>query len=400
MVIRPVSRAGLRGAVMTHSTGHGWMGQVDSQRRRDWGGLSRRGLLVGAVGAVGCGLLGPLPRALYGEVAAACRSGAGALWALQAEHGGLPSPVVGLLRPGHATTALALDALLGLPSGWRQAPPGAIDRAEAFLLAARDDRGALGRPGGTTEYPVYATALALKAMARRRRRGDSAWDRTVVWLRSQQLLSGWEDHGAYGGFPLGGAAPTPPNAGHVDLSMTRVAIEALSMWAPGDRGWADAAGRFARRCRVDGGFVYAPVDLPTNKAGCAGAAASSCRAYGSATADGLLSLLALGGGSGDPDLVAAHRALLKRHRVDVNPGLEDGPMAAFAPAMRFYYRAVAARVFAVLGGPDGWRGTVCRALVSEQGRDGTWRNESGLQKEDCPVVATSLALLALSAASG
>ncbi len=81
-----------------------------------------------------------------------------------------------------------------------------------------------------------------------------------------------------------------------------------------------------------------------------------------------------------------------------NPRLADGPMPAFASAMRYCYRATAAPVLARHGGPPGWRDALIDALVAEQATDGSWRNASPLQKEDCPVVATSLALLALGAA--
>jgi hypothetical protein len=92
--------------------------------------------------------------------------------------------------------------------------------------------------------------------------------------------------------------------------------------------------------------------------------------------------------------------MLERHRVDRNPGLEDGPMAAFGPAMRGYYRAVAADVFSRFGGPDGWREQIVEAVIKEQLSDGSWVSESALQKEDEPILATGFALLALAHASG
>ena len=47
--------------------------------------------------------------------------------------------------------------------------------------------------------------------------------------------------------------------------------------------------------------------------------------------------------------------LRAHHRVDANPGVEDGPMHLLAEAMRGYYRAGAASCFAAAGGPASWR---------------------------------------------
>ena len=58
------------------------------------------------------------------------------------------------------------------------------------------------------------------------------------------------------------------------------------------------------------------------------------------------------------------------------------------------------RVFKRLGGPPGWQDGLITALIAEQGEDGLWRNELALQKESEPIIASSFALLALSAALG
>jgi len=70
-------------------------------------------------------------------------------------------------------------------------------------------------------------------------------------------------------------------------------------------------------------------------------------------------------------------------------------MEAFGTAMRGYYRAASAEVFARLEGPSGWRESLVDAVLAEQAEDGSWRNESPLQKEDDPLVATGFAVQAL-----
>ena len=117
---------------------------------------------------------------------------------------------------------------------------------------------------------------------------------------------------------------------------------------------------------------------------------------GGSTADGLLALVALGLGRSDLPVQRGLSRLHALHQVDANPGLEGGPMASFAPAMRGYWRAGACEVYARLGGPPGWRQGLATVIAAEQGDDGSWRNPSQLQKEDDPLVATAFALQALS----
>ena len=184
----------------------------------------------------------------------------------------------------------------------------------------------------------------------------------------------------------------PPQSGHVDLSMTRRAIEALA--APEWEG-ADEARAFVLRCRcLDGGFIYSPVQPGLNKG-----AGGPDRSYGTATCDGILALLALGEPSGSDIVADAVGRLEAIHRPDRNPGLEGGPMDAFATAMAGYYQAASAKVFAAVGGPPGWRDDLTTAVAAGQRPDGSWANASTLQKEDDPLIATAFALAALSAGS-
>ena len=66
-----------------------------------------------------------------------------------------------------------------------------------------DDEGALGRVGPVTDYPVYATALAVRAWIAGDRPVPAA---AAAWLVSRQLTveTGWRDHPAEGGFDMGG----------------------------------------------------------------------------------------------------------------------------------------------------------------------------------------------------
>jgi hypothetical protein len=293
---------------------------------------------------------------------------------------------VGFLRPGVTLTALILGALCEARAAGASVPDEPVARAAAFLVRSRAPSGMLGW-GPVPEYPTYATALAVRALAASHAGWQAGAEPMVAWLLGQQLAGdGWGDHPARGGFPMGSPTPrTPPDAGHVDLSMTRHALEALRAFGvdAGHPAWAEGR-RFVGACAGRrGGFRYAPAEPEVNKGEAPDAG------YGTATADGVLALRAIGGA--DAEVRAAVQFLLDRFRADANPGV-GGLFGGYGPAMRFYWRSVAAGALA--GEPGGWAGAIRDALAAEQRPDGRWEGDSGLQKEHDPLVATALGVLA------
>jgi len=298
------------------------------------------------------------------------------LWSKQGADGGWHSETYGLLRSGQSLTPFILLALLDAPD----APKDAVDRAVKFILANTNAAGEVGRSDPSLEdYPNFATSLAIRAL----RRAGKPVDKMVDALRAQQFrdANGWKPADVpYGGWGMGGPLRQPPHPGHVDLCMTRHALQAVG----------DPAGRvktYLDRCRnADGGFMFSPVVLDANKAGVG-------KSYGTATADAVLSLLALG----EP----ADRALewlASHHRVDGVPGFEEG--SKWRDGMLYYYLAASAQAFkAAKSGPKGWQEEMIRSLAGRQREDGSFRNASFLMKEDDPLIATTLALLALTSAT-
>ncbi len=386
-------------------------------RRRVLGSL----LLVAAGGVLpGCRALvsDGLDRETHARATRAVAAGARFLWASQSEDGLFRSRTYGLLRGGQSLTPFVLESLLRISA--RFDPP-EVDRAKRVVVATtrlldlRATSGALGFAGSASDYPCYSTGLLLSCLGLARL---PEWAVLAApsadWLLGQQLRSalGWKGHPAEGGWGMGTPRPlTPPDSGHVDLSMTRRVLEGLrAVGRPLGRSASEEARGFILRCqRSNGGFVYSPVDEALNKGVRSAVSPSSetspgevvptSLGYGSATSDALLALAALG----DPVDRLANRGLAwlrDNHRVDVNPGVERGPMAPFAAAMRGYYRAGSARCFTRWGGPPDWRAALVHAVADEQHADGAWRNESALQKEDDPLVATPLALSALVEAVG
>ncbi|MCO4773467.1 MAG: hypothetical protein KDA24_25770, partial [Deltaproteobacteria bacterium] len=336
---------------------------------------------------------------------------AGVKWLLDAQspNGRWQSSTYGYLKEGQSLSPFVLDALIDAPAAGVALPPESVSLALRGILGLVDEQGRIGFSGPAADYPVYATGLALSCLGRLRPEGwEPATKPLLAWLRSQQFTGrgGWRSHPALGGFPMGWTTPPePPNAGHVDLSMTRRALEGMRAAGvqPGDPTFR-LAFRFILGSRGgDGGFVYSQVEPQLNKGHPHGTGHMS---YGTATCDGLLALRAVSPADvgalpaderPEPVRIALDR-LLAMHRTDVNPGVLGGPMEPFATAMRGYYRAASSRVFATFSaGPEGWRESMIDAVATEQRDDGSWQSTSNLQKEDDPLVATAFAVRALSA---
>jgi squalene-hopene/tetraprenyl-beta-curcumene cyclase len=246
--------------------------------------------------------------------------------------------------------------------------------------------GAIGVRGGDADYPNYATALAVDALIAARRGSWSADIAPMVaQLRSQQFseANGWTpEHTAYGGWGMGGTIRRPPEAGHVDLSMTRFVLEALR--AAGVDGTDPAMTRarvfLERSQNHDGGFFFSPVTPALNKAG---QSAEGFVSYGTTTADGVLALRASGVPDSDDRIARAMAWLDRNHHPDWVPGFDEGesPEASWRTGLRFYYAAAIARVRPQL-----------RVRLPEQADDGSFRNANGCVKEDDPLIATTFAV--------
>ncbi len=296
------------------------------------------------------------------------------LLAAQSDDGGWKSETYGLLRRGESLTPLVLTALL--ESG-ETVPRAAVDRAVAFVRARIDKEGALGRSDPfAVDYPNYATSLGVHALIRA---GADGWRPMLAYLRGQQFTeaNGWtRDDACYGGWGVGGDVRRPPHPGHVDLSMTRYALEAFQ--AAGAAASDPALGKaavFVNRLRnSDGGYCFSTVVEDANKAG-------SGVSYGSATCDAWRALRIVGAPAD-----SARGWLLRRHRADSVAGFESHPDKRWTRGLFFYYAA---------GYPFPDKGLAAR-LADEQRSDGSWRNSEPLVKEDDPLIATALALRALS----
>ncbi|MEM9176045.1 MAG: hypothetical protein AAGC67_12490, partial [Myxococcota bacterium] len=197
--------------------------------------VTRRAVLLGGACLAGQGLLGAFAPARAATTDATPDAGAEQVlsralaWlrTQRTEDGRYPSRRYGLLRGGASLTPFTLLAIerAGALSDDEAA------RSLAALARRCDERGALGLREAAADYPCYATGMMLSLLARRPDAAPAGLaNRTRDWLLDQQLgrTKGWTDHPAQGGWGMGSAVPrTPPDAGHVDLSMTRRVIEGL-----------------------------------------------------------------------------------------------------------------------------------------------------------------------------
>jgi len=320
---------------------------------------------------------------------AALRRGCQYLWSQQGQDGGWHSRTYGLLKSGQSLTGFVLNALLQVPRQTCQPPAGGLDRALAFLERNTNAEGAVGKMDPLLyDYPNYATALAVQALRRAGRSGEAL----VAWLRTQQFTEehGWQrGDAAYGAWGMGGEPRIAPNAGHVDLSMTRHALQALAAaGVPASDPAFTRARVFVERCQnPDGGFFFSTVVLDANKAGQDG---SQYRSYGTATADGILALLAMGTPADSDRVRSARRWLAANDQPDGAPGFIGPAYRRWTAGLRFYYAAASAEAF------GGVSPKLAASLEASERSDGGWRNVENLVKEDDPLIATGFAVAALS----
>jgi hypothetical protein len=282
-------------------------------------------------------------------------------------------------------------------------------------------------------YPVYSAAGAVIVLSDPSNAKDRrARDSRLEFLRSRQLTEAldWQPVDvAYGGWGYASGLPRKPKPGEPvpalsepNLSATVFALEALCAAGCGPDDPAIRKARtFVLRCQNfaegsdrqdpkfdNGGFFFIPGDAVRNKAGVAGRDAQKrerFNSYGSASADGLRALLMCGAASDASRVKAAQRWLDTHFAPDIHPGAyaEDREFARQAPY--YYYARSQSIAWTLLQvKEDTEREPIARRaaalaneLVKRQQTDGSWRNAAVDVREDDPLVATPLALEALSA---
>jgi hypothetical protein len=333
------------------------------------------------------------------------------LWSKQAADGGWHSETYGLLRSGQALTPFILHSLAQLPPAHFEARAESQRRALDFIHRHVNDAGVLGfHDTDLLEYPNYSTAYALRCLLTSNQESDrNLASKMAEYLAGQQLgpARGFaKDHPAFGGWGFGGRA-TPEHPGHMDLAHTRRVLEALHEFDQtrsrnGNR-LADAIVFLSRvqneripgTAAPDGGFFFSTIVLQANK-GRTPPGSEQFQSYATATCDGILSLLAAGVPAADERVQSAADWLKRHPRWDYPDGIPTNHPEPWGEALFFYHLAVRAEVYDRLQWPGDWQAEVVRALSTLQRADGSFVNHgSPLMKEDDPLLATTLALIAL-----
>jgi hypothetical protein len=283
----------------------------------------------------------------------------------QSPDGAWRSDTYGSFRDGRALTPVVLRAL---PAG------DAADKACRWLL---ENRGTL-----FDDYPIHLASALLEAATRFPELAP------LAKIARDRLLS-LQCPGS-GGWSYSPRPPADESAPmqQANLSATAMAIDGLRAGGlAADDPRLCKAMAFLRTCQNhaggdpafdDGGFFQLAADPARNKAGRAGTdrlGVIRYRSYASATADGLRALLLCGEKSDSPAVRAAADWL--RRFADRTPA-----------NLKYYTARSIARTASLLPEllpfiPD---------LAASQQPDGSWRNPAGEMREDCPVVATALAL--------
>ena len=345
------------------------------------------------------------------------------LWNQQTEDGGWHSQHYGLLKSGQAYTPFILHTLLEVPESICPRPAGAVERALQFIRRNTNAAGVIGMSDpDVLEYPNYSTAYALLCFLKIDPT-DPLVGRMADYLQRQQYREtrGFpDDHPAHGGWGFGGTL-SDGQPGHMDLAHTRRVLQALNAADRLHRDAGQAAERFLRlvqrhpTCQraqpqldpdhsrsetvalYDGGFYFSPVVLAANKGRVERETEQPyLRSYASATCDGVLSLLQAGVTAEDERVQKAIEWLMLHPQIDYPAGVPTDHPEPWGEASHFYHLAVRAEANRALQIKGDWQQRIRDHLVELQRDDGHFVNQSSpLMKEDDPLLATTLAVIAL-----
>jgi len=315
------------------------------------------------------------------------------LWSVQRADGSFGSAKYAVLRSGQAMTPFVLHALQrsGMPRDDAR-----LGRGLAALRRSIGTDGAIGYADpDLLEYPVYATSLAVLVLVANGDPGDGERIAAMTdWLGRQQCgeLRGFaKDAPAYGAFGFGARGLAAGQPGHIDITHTRLALQALAAARRLDDSTKQRAFVWlARLQNDDGGFAFSLVVDAANKAG--RDEHGRFRSYATATADGVLAMRALGVGDDDPRLARAVQWLDRHASAERIGGIAEEPSEPWHDALRFYH------AMALADAHPRSRPAITAMLRSRQRDDGSFCSDlESAMKEDDPLLATALALHALGA---
>jgi Prenyltransferase and squalene oxidase repeat len=347
------------------------------------------------------------------------------LWEKQSPDGGWHSEIHGILRGGQAYTPYILLALRNVPDSILHFPEDKWQLGLDYLRKNINADGVLGfAADGVLEYPNYSTSLALRVLLRENADEDQQLrEKMANYLASEQYD---EDRGfspdslAYGGWGFGEVGIDPGYVGQVDLSHTRRVLEALHEYHWSDPKLFDKANKYLsvlqrlpdetrrqpgvakddkRRIFFDGGFYYSSTSLMANK-GKKGPGDEEYqpyyRSYASATADGLIALLASGATADDLRVQESLRWLSRNPGWERPGGIPPDDPDQWDHVIILYHVCSRAEALRAAGVKGDWVHEMLAFLQTKQSPDGSFHNPEGTRnKEDDPLLGTAFVVNAL-----
>lgn len=323
----------------------------------------------------------------------------------QSADGGWHSQHYGSMKQGAATTALVLYSMSHLPAATRVRHSESIEKAAQFLQTGIEKQGCVASPDGSLDYPVYSTAMILTA----HKKIDLGLSRQQIkrmigfLIASQCSASrGFLDGNPnLGGWDILGPGSTQGKTAGANVSVTYYVLEAFSLYEdPRIKPAAALAKKWCHRIPAatgDGGFYFTSEARSTlNKAGWD--SAGMPRAYGSSTCDGLSILLLTGSDRQGKTVTATLKWLSEHAGIDSVPGFVEADKAhGWAFGLKFYYLNALSRSIDLFDPKTAARKNVsiAKLLVNTQNESGSWQSEFKNMREDDPLIATPLALIAL-----
>lgn len=348
------------------------------------------------------------------------------LWKAQKANGSWGSSVHGLVKSGQAYTPYIIYYLLQVPDSIYPKPPAKKAKAFAFIREQVNEEGILGLANPMVlEYPNYATAYAMMALWQNGEPKDKDLiEKMCSYLVEQQ----WDEsrglkpeHYAYGGWGFGETLADSNNVGHVDISVSRRVLQALRLVKYEEKQVYEEAQRFlallqkhpkdgriqpfaqapdeVKKLPYNGGFYYSPIVLGANKAKQSPGNeqfSAAYRSYATATADGVLALLASGWQKGDEEVEKAKEWLLAHPDLNFPEGIAQEDPEQWHRVLVLYHLAVRAEAYWALDLENNWQETFVDVLLQKQSEDGSFSNPEGARnKENDPLLGSTLALTAL-----
>jgi len=299
-----------------------------------------------------------------------------------------------------ALTALALDALMGQPSGdLRAHPTPGVALGYKFITDHAKPDGSIYQKG----LMNYNTSICMMGLlAAQNPQYDTVLRKARQWVISQQTPDGGVGYGDHGE--------------HSDMNNTMTALEALyysknlgqnPRWentsistSEKSLNWS-AAIHFIEACqnkssdpKDNGGFVYQP---GSSKAGAVTNAdgRTALRSYGSISYAGLLSYIYADLKPDDPRVLSVYDWLRNNYTVDENPGMGAQGLYYYLHLMTKALAIYGVDQLPVKGQTVDWRREVAMKLINLQKADGSWANKNGRWWEHDSVLVTAYSAMSL-----